>query len=800
MKKYTYYIYSLAVAVMMLAATGAKAQTWDFSTVSEADKANLAADATNWNHDTASSNDRYTNKTTYADAPLTANGAELEFTKGMTFTISLADGVRVDVKGKRMAMNKVIKLTIGGLKKGATLTMKCKTSSKTAARGVNVTNLTPVSGYFGTTTLDDQTNVATVTEDGSVTLENTGGLYVYSISVTGEGGGNQGGNTPSADNSAKLDMGTTQARLITAGNEIKYYNTDALAGIAIDKAAGTVTVKPKEGEWADVYTKSVRSITFGGANNYLIGFAPINRGVTITAAGGWNESVYATWEPVAGATSYAVYIKGGQYADYTRVDKELVRNYGTYCRADVPGLKAGSGYELKVVPVTDGKEDAEKFGMVTDMTVRAYDRSGFFSFNPEGTGAYNNDGTLKKDARVIYVTAQTAKTVSLNVITGKNGKEETFTGLQAIINAYQKGLETRPLDVRLIGQIKDTDMDAFGSKAEGLQVKGKNNTIAMNITIEGIGNDATIWGFGFLLRNAVSVELRNFAIMLCMDDCISLDTDNKYCWIHHIDLFYGKTGGDADQAKGDGTVDVKGDSKYITIAYNHLFDCGKSSLCGMSSESGPNYIDYHHNWFDHSDSRHPRVRTMTVHVWNNYYDGCAKYGVGATMGSSVFVENNYFRHTKDPMMISRQGTDAKGDGTFSGEDGGMIKSYGNVYAEKGTSSNYTVITQKETATNFDCYEAATRDEQVPATFKALVGGTTYDNFDTDSKLMYEYTPIAAEDVPEAVTGYYGAGRMQKGDFKWTFNNTTDDTDYGVVTALKNAISAYKSSLVGIIGE
>ena len=64
----------------------------------------------------------------------------------------------------------------------------------------------------------------------------------------------------------------------------------------------------------------------------------------------------------------------------------------------------------------------------------------------------------------------------------------------------------------------------------------------------------------------------------------------------------------------------------------------------MKSESGPNYITYHHNWFDHSDSRHARVRTMSVHMYNNYYDGNAKYGVGSTMGSSIYIENNYFRN------------------------------------------------------------------------------------------------------------------------------------------------------------
>ena len=51
-------------------------------------------------------------------------------------------------------------------------------------------------------------------------------------------------------------------------------------------------------------------------------------------------------------------------------------------------------------------------------------------------------------------------------------------------------------------------------------------------------------------------------------------------------------------------------------------------------------------------------------------------------GFECFCGRNYFRDTKDPMLSSKQGTDAIGDGTFSGENGGMIKSFGNVYAEK----------------------------------------------------------------------------------------------------------------------
>ena len=521
--------------------------------------------------------------------------------------------------------------------------------------------------------------------------------------------------------------------------------------------------------------------------------------LTINEAAGWLESAYVTWTPVEGAASYRVMCRpvGGEYV---RLDAPLVRDYGTYGRADALGLKAGE-YQFEVTAMDAGGNAIQgETGETAPIVVRAHDHGGFAHLNYKGIGAYNDDGTLKSGAKVLYVTSATAKTVTCDVVTKSNGVAQTFTGLQAILDARQKGYDTTPLAIRMVGTIEAADMDKFSSSAEGFQLKGKNAHAEMNITLEGVGCDAAIRGFGILLRNCKSVELRNFAVMLCMDDCISIDTDNSHCWVHHIDFFYGQTGGDSDQAKGDGSLDCKGDSKYMTFSYNRFWDCGKMALCGMTGESGENFITYHHNWFDHSDSRHPRVRTMTVHVYNNYFDGVAKYGVGATMGSNVFVESNYFRHVNKPMLISKQGSDVAdgGKGTFSGEDGGMIKAYGNVYAEK--SANFRLVTHKESATAFDCYEADTRDEQVPVTYKTLQGGTTYNNFDTDPDKMYTYTPDEADNVPAVVTGQYGAGRMQHGDFQWTFNNSVDDADYEVNAELKKAIADYESSLVGIYGN
>ncbi len=516
-----------------------------------------------------------------------------------------------------------------------------------------------------------------------------------------------------------------------------------------------------------------------------------NAAPTITSVKGWFESGYITWATSSDATTYTVYVRpeGGTY---TKLDKELIRNYGTYGRADAIGLKAGK-YQFKVEDSNGSSAESDIF------TAAPHDRNGFAHVGMTGgIGAYKNDGTLKDNARVLYVTAANAKTVSLDVITSSNGRKTTGVGLQDIVYLYQKGYDTTPLDIRIIGTIKAADMDRFDSSEEGLQVKGKAAYTEMPITVEGVGNDAAIHGFGILVRNCKSTEFRNFAIMLCMDDCLSLDTENCNVWIHNMDFFYGGTGGDADQAKGDGTVDIKGKSKNVTVSYNHFYDAGKCSLGGMKGETTDCWMTYHHNWFDHSDSRHPRIRTAFYHVYNNYFDGNSKYGVGCTSGGSAFVESNYFRNCKYPMLISKQGTDAESDkGTFSGEEGGVIKAFGNVIRNPRQ-----ILFYDGTQTNgkWDAVKVDSRSASVAAT--AYSGGTPY-NTAADQNAIAAVPESAidnAEDIPAIVRGELGAGRCGHGDFTWTFSNAAQDANYGVIADLKSAIVGYKSTLVSIFGE
>ena len=548
-------------------------------------------------------------------------------------------------------------------------------------------------------------------------------------------------------------------------------------------------------------SKKISKVALGVA---LLGFAGANAQVTISAADGWLESAYAEWAS-DGSDSYNVYYSGAG-ASNVKVDAQLIRKYGSKFRVDAVGLKAGD-YTLKVVSVKGGKEGASTTSK--SLKVKAHDRSGFAFSNSHVPGAYKADGTLKSGALVFYVTESTKNTITLDVVTSSKGATTACTGWQSILTAYKKGYDTRPLDFRLIGNVTDP---AETDKGDILVDMGKKE--GMSMTIEGIGNDATANGWGIRVKNAQDVEIRNLGIMNVDSDegdNIGLQQDNKYVWVHNCDFFYGHAGSDKDQVKGDGALDCK-KSTYVTFSYNHFWDNGKSNLLGLSEGTTDGlYITYHHNWYDHSDSRHPRVRYYSAHVYNNYYDGNAKYGAGSTLGSSVFMEANYFRNCKYPMMTSMQGSDVyaggttrdtKNNPTFSSEDGGTIKAYNNYMEGSYTFIPYgagkytlkgaeTAVGSIDTKADFDAYVVTSRDAQVPSSVKSYAGANTYNNFDTDKSVMYSYTVDSPENARKNVIAY--AGRVQGGDFKWNFDNSVDDAAYEVNQKLKDALMAYKGS-------
>jgi pectate lyase len=521
--------------------------------------------------------------------------------------------------------------------------------------------------------------------------------------------------------------------------------------------------------------------------------------LTVLESAGWLESAYVRWQPIAAAQSYNVYYSGAGLINQ-KLDDQLIRNYGSFYRADALGLAPGT-YTLKIAPVVAGVEGT---GTVTSsLTVLAQDRTGFAFSNGRVPGAYNTNGTVKSSAVILYITQNSKNTVSLNV-TGAT--VNPCVGLQTILDGFKRGRDARPLLVRLVGQITDP-----ATLQNGDIVIENNNFATGSITLEGVGNDAVADGWGIRIKNASNVEIRNIGTMNCDSDegdNIGLQQDNDYIWVHNSDFFYGHAGSDPDQVKGDGALDAKR-STYVTFSYNHFWDTGKSNLLGLSEATTQGlYITYHHNWYDHSDSRHPRVRFYSAHVYNNYYDGNAKYGAGSTEGSSVFMEGNYFRNCKYPMLTSMQGTDVYNPATqtnnyntmpiFSNEDGGTIKAFDNYMVGQQRFVPYGAAGYPNSTVDFDAYVVTTRAQAVPATVHSAYGNNTYNNFDTNAAIMYTYTP----DGPAAAQGkvVLYSGRVKGGDFQWTFNNAVDDASSTVNIPLQTALVNYSTGLVSVQGD
>ncbi|KQX08770.1 T9SS type A sorting domain-containing protein [Flavobacterium sp. Root420] len=532
----------------------------------------------------------------------------------------------------------------------------------------------------------------------------------------------------------------------------------------------------------------------------------------INEASGWLESAFVKWQPVSGAQTYNVYYTGQGVTD-KKIDDQLIRSYGSYLRADIPGLQAGT-YTVKIKPVISGVEGS---GTTTgNLTVSAQDRNGFAFAGGRVPGGYKADGTPKDNAVILYITQNTKNTISMN-ITGASSNP--CVGLQNILYAIKKGQDTRPFIIRLIGNITDMTIMEGGD----VVIENSNNASSY-LTIEGVGTDAVANGWGVRLKSASNIEVSNLGFMNCNStagDNVGMQQDNDHIWVHNCDLFYGNAGSDADQIKGDGALDNK-TSTYITLSYNHFWDNGKASLLGLSEGTTSGlYITYHHNWFDHSDSRHPRVRYYSAHIYNNYFDGVAKYGSGSTLGSSLFVEGNYFRNSKHPMLTSLQGTDIWDEanqvnnagtmGTFSGEAGGSIKAFNNTFdASNGTNNMrfvayndpnplYNISGKISSTTDFDAYVPTTRGETVSSTVKSKSGANVYNNFDTDAAFYVKNLVVDQPATAKTKTTQY-AGRVSGGDLKWTFDNSVDDTSSLVITALKSALTNYSGTLVAVQGE
>ena len=523
----------------------------------------------------------------------------------------------------------------------------------------------------------------------------------------------------------------------------------------------------------------------------------LNQGsLNITSCSGESESAYAEFTPYSTYTDYNVYISQKDANDY----KKLTQNKDFYVqtlsqtktRIDMIGIKGGN-YDIKISAAKDGNDMGNPSSFSANIV--AYDRSGYAHFNyNEGVGAYNDDGTLKDDAIVLYVTDENKNSVELSY------KGKTVAGIGNILNTVGKacgeaGHETQckkvdegkinyaagntnqgiladlatdniPLAIRFVGIVSESGLyetKTFDATSEGLidgltayansstvnqdgtkasenndladygGTKGDNGHMARmksakNVTIEGIGNNACLdgWGIHFMTENAYpelgkSFEVRNLAFMNTPEDAIGMEgqaTSKKItasverCWIHNNTFLAPSISNPAesDKNEGDGSCDFKR-GMYYTLSYNYFEYCHKTNLIGSSDSSLQFNMTFHHNLWYNCGSRIPLLRQANIHFYNNYVYGdssdkksALSYVTSLRANSYMYAENNFYEGCKNVFE----------------DTGGTAKLYGNEFVQCfGTQTGKIVSSREESVAGNCAYD-----------------GTTLQNFDTNSSLFY----------------------------------------------------------------
>lgn len=190
-----------------------------------------------------------------------------------------------------------------------------------------------------------------------------------------------------------------------------------------------------------------------------------------------------------------------------------------------------------------------------------------------------------------------------------------------------------------------------GTGAAVIRVSGTISCSGMlrvrsNKTILG-NSGATLAGCGLNINGDRNVIIRNLTFRDWNDDAINVQESATNIWIDHNSFSNGY----------DGAVDIKRGSDFVTVSWNRVFNHDKAMLLGHSDDNsgqdvGHLRVSYHHNWFDGSNQRNPRVRFGNpVHVYNNYYRANGGYGVASTENAGVLVEGNYFENVDDPYHL-----------------------------------------------------------------------------------------------------------------------------------------------------
>ena len=201
-------------------------------------------------------------------------------------------------------------------------------------------------------------------------------------------------------------------------------------------------------------------------------------------------------------------------------------------------------------------------------------------------------------------------------------------------------------------------------RVNGMITLAGMTNVSSDKTVVGVGATSGFTGSGLNIglpisevtsppANAVhNVIIRNLTFTRSNDDGINIQMYSHHVWVDHNNFF----------ANYDGNLDVKRGSSYVTISWNHTYQHTKNMLLGhddnnAAQDVGNLRVTYHHNWFDRTPQRNPRVRFGDpVHIYNNYYVYNTDTGVACMLNSGCVVEGNFFQDVEVPATVHYSGS------------------------------------------------------------------------------------------------------------------------------------------------
>ncbi|TVU59490.1 pectin esterase [Paenarthrobacter nitroguajacolicus] len=196
--------------------------------------------------------------------------------------------------------------------------------------------------------------------------------------------------------------------------------------------------------------------------------------------------------------------------------------------------------------------------------------------------------------------------------------------------------------------------------------------VTSNKSFIGVGAGVELVNAGFKLINVSNVIFRNFTVRDSYipgdwdgkrpdndRDGIQLDTSH-HVWVDHMKF----------ERMGDGMIDTRKDSDYLTYSWNVFADNNKALGVGWTSNAVTK-MTIHHNWIRNTVQRNFSLdNTAAAHVYNNYLQDIGQYGMMGRNAAKVVLEGNYFTAVADPVVAKDQATEiVNRDNTFDATRG-----------------------------------------------------------------------------------------------------------------------------------